>query len=321
MNLADFLKGLADKSILIVGDVMLDEYVKGEVSRISPEAPVPVLDVVSRSVFPGGAANTANNVKSFDVNVYIVGVIGSDDAGRTLAQMLKKSKINVDGLYTDPKRPTTIKTRIMAGNHQIVRIDEEKRNDLDDALIKKILDYVSKLLPDIDAVIISDYNKGVINSRLLDRLIPLIKEHNKPIVVDPKVKDYASYRGVTIVTPSKSEIGQVMGIRLINETSLRNAALKTLNQLECDAVLINLEKDGMCLFEKSGEMTRMPRDAKEVYDVVGVRDVIVSILTLALTNGANMKEACRLANCAAGVISSKVGASAVTIDEIRDNLI
>ena len=320
MNSADYLKGLGDKKILVIGDVMLDEYVNGEVTRISPEAPAPILDLVSRAVFPGGAANTASNVKSFDVDVHIIGVIGDDDAGKRLTTILKKKGINTDGLYTDTGRPTTLKTRIMSGNHQIVRVDEENREDISLELVKKIIAHASKLLPEIDAVIISDYNKGVINHKLLDKLIPVIKESGKPIVVDSKVKDYAGYRGVTVITPSKAELGAATGIRMINQTSLRNAALKALSQLECEAVLANLEKEGVYLFEKNGGLTHMPQKNREVYDVVGVRDAIVSVFTLALTKGASMKEAAKLAGCAAEVVSGKPGSSTITIDEIIENL-
>lgn len=305
--------------ILTIGDVMLDRFIIGTVSRISPEAPVPVVDFASETFKPGGAANAINNIRAFGGDVVATGVIGDDTNGRKLIDLLKQSGINTEGLIVIQNRPTTIKTRIIAGQ-QLVRIDREKRNGIDPECTHQILDFVNKKIDDVDAILISDYDKGVITNKLLEVAIPTIKKYNKPIIVDPKVKHFLDYKGVTIVTPNLKEASAATGISPINETSIRNMGQWLLTQLECDAVLITRGKDGMSLFEKEGNVTHIPTVAREVFDVTGAGDTVTGVVALSLAVGAEMIDAATIANMAAGIVVGKLGTATVTKDELKHHL-
>lgn len=316
MSMKDIISKFKEKSILVLGDMMLDEFIKGGVSRISPEAPVPVVDVDSTYVVPGGAANVVNNLSVLGAKVYVAGAVGKDVEGEKLTDILKEKKVDVSGVMVDKDRPTTLKTRIIAHNQQVVRVDREKRAEIGESTANKLLEYVTSIIPEIDAIVVSDYNKGVATSQLLDEVIKLAKEHKRIITVDPKVQNILNYRGATAVTPNQFEASAVVGISIINETSIRNMGQKLLTMLECDAVLITKGKDGMYLFEKDGNVVHIPAIVQEVFDVTGAGDTVVSTFTLALASGANMIDAAKLSNYAAGVVVRKVGTATVLPEEI-----
>lgn len=306
--------------ILAIGDVMLDRFILGTVSRISPEAPVPVVDLTSETFKPGGAANAINNIRALGGEVIAVGIIGDDVSGKKLIDLLKQSGINTEGIIVIQNRPTIVKTRIIAGQQQIVRIDREKRDGLDNEWVQKILGFVNTKINDIDAILISDYDKGVITNKLLEDVIPLAKKYNKPIIVDPKVEHFLDYKGVTIVTPNIKEASAATGISPINETSIRNMGQWLLTQLECDTVLITRGKDGMTLFENDGAVIHIPTVAREVFDVTGAGDTVTGVVALCLAVDAVMVDAAIIANTAAGIVVGKLGTATATKEELKHQL-
>jgi D-beta-D-heptose 7-phosphate kinase/D-beta-D-heptose 1-phosphate adenosyltransferase len=306
--------------ILTIGDVMLDKFIQGTVSRISPEAPVPVVDLTSETFKPGGAANAINNIKTLGADVIAAGVIGDDVNGRKLIDTLKQSGINTEGFIVIPDRPTTVKTRIMTGQQQIVRIDRERRDSIDYERTHQILDFVNKKIDDVDAILLSDYDKGVITNKLLEGLISLAKKYNKPIIVDPKIEHFMDYKGVTSVISNIKGASAATRISAINETSIRNMGQWILTQLECEYVLITRGKNGMTLFEKNGDVIHIPTVVREVYDVTGVRDTVTSVVALNLAVGAEMVDAATIANMAAGIVIGKIGTATVTKDELMHQL-
>lgn len=322
------------KKILVVGDVILDQYLRGTVSRISPEAPVPiVLQEGSPSYTPGGAANVANNLKSLGGQVTLVGKIGPDEEGRILLKDLKKRKIATAGIFIDKRIPTILKTRIMAHHQQVLRLDREKLQDFgNDLLTDRMVKFIRDHLDDFDAIIISDYGKGVITPTLLSQVCSFAIKKKKIITVDPKVEHFGFYSGVTAITPNKKEtenairdikITHPSGRKLaIHADTLQNdgevdgagqALLKFLN-LEC--LLITLGEQGMRLFERGKKPTHILTKAREVFDVTGAGDTVISVFTLSLTAGAIPREAAELANHAAGIVVGKMGAVAVTPREL-----
>jgi D-beta-D-heptose 7-phosphate kinase/D-beta-D-heptose 1-phosphate adenosyltransferase len=306
--------------ILAIGDVMLDRFILGTVSRISPEAPVLVVDLTSETFKPGGAANAINNIRALGGEVIAVGIIGDDVSGKKLIDLLKQSGINTEGIIVIQNRPTIVKTRIIAGQQQIVRIDREKRDGLDNEWVQNILGFVNTKIKDIDAILISDYDKGVITNKLLEDVIPLAKKYNKPIIVDPKVEHFLDYKGVTIVTPNIKEASAATGISPINETSIRNMGQWLLTQLECDTVLITRGKDGMTLFENDGAVIHIPTVAREVFDVTGAGDTVTGVVALCLAVGAMMVDAAIIANTAAGIVVGKLGTATATKEELKHQL-
>ena len=326
MNIEE-LKGIVeqfkDARVLVLGDLMLDKYIEGTVSRISPEAPVPVVDVISEMFRPGGAANAISNIRALGGSVVAVGVTGDDWNGRKLTELLKQDNVDTEGIIAGKKWQTTVKTRIIAEQQQIVRIDREKRVDMDTEDTKTILDFVNEKIDDVDAILISDYDKGVVTNSLLEYLVPLAKKCGKPVVVHPKVMHFLDYKGVTILTSSIERASTVTGIHQVNETSIRNMGHWLLTQLECEYVLITCGNEGMSLFGKSGEVTQIPAVTEKVYNVTGVGagDTVTSLIALTLASGvANMVNSALLANVAAGVVVEKPGTATLTRDELKDRL-
>lgn len=324
MNIGD-LKKIADRfdqvSILIIGDVMLDEFVETRVARISPEAPVPVAEVVSETFKPGGAANVINNITALGGKVIPVGIIGKDSDGQKLVELLRSEVDTSDGcILVDPERATTVKTRIMCDGHQIVRVDRERTTPLSPQQTERIVDFVLEKTSQVDGFVISDYDKGVVTSRLLEGVIPPTRKHEKPVVVDPKTEHFLDYKGVKVVVPNLKEASEGTGIRYVNETSVINMGQWMLTHLECDSVLITRGKDGMSLFEKEGMVTHIPTLAREVYDVTGAGDTVTSIVAMALAAGAPVLHAAILANCAASIVVSKVGTAALTREELLSRI-
>ena len=333
------LKGIIHKfkraKILIVGDLILDEYIWGNVDRISPEAPVPVVWANKRTYVPGGAANVANNVRSLDGRVCLVGVTGKDENSDVLVSELKLREIDTEGIFIEPKRHTTVKTRILAGHQQVVRVDWEHTDSLPGELNQRIIKFIKKKIDDFDAVIIEDYGKGVINMQLLAELISLGRAYKKIITVDPKEEHFQYYRGVTSITPNRRELENAIrnlkikdttnrfklsNDRLFTDKDIDLAARQILEYLELESILVTLGEHGMQLFERSGHVTHIPTVAQEVFDVSGAGDTVISAFTLGLCCAATKLEAAHIANFAAGIVVGKVGTAVTTRKELLERL-
>jgi rfaE bifunctional protein kinase chain/domain len=308
--------------ILIIGDIMLDRYLWGNVSRISPEAPVPVVEINQEEHLLGGAANVAKNIAALTGKPNLVGVVGKDNFGSTLKAKLKADKFSIAGIFADQSRPTTVKTRIIAHNQQVVRADREKTDEISAGMNKKIAEYIDKCLPGVSGVIISDYGKGVINKNLLEYLITACNERNIFIAVDPKESHFYNYRHVSTITPNHHEAGFVAGKKIKDDETLKEVGWRLLDQLQSRSVLITLGAKGMALFEESSaagkrSLTMIPALARKVFDVTGAGDTVIAALTLAVAAGASLKEAAFIANVAASEVVGEVGTAQVKKDRLK----
>ncbi len=301
--------------VLVIGDLIMDHFIWGKVRRISPEAPVPIVEVTSESLMLGGSANVVNNIHSLGGRSLVAGVIGRDDDGKKLVKALKAKGIPGDGIIVDAMRPTTIKTRVIAHSQQVVRFDREKKDKIDSASTGKVLAYIKKAVRSSDLVVISDYAKGLITEPLVGEVVSVCAGAGVPIAVDPKVEHFNYYRGVTIVTPNNLEASLASGVEITDDASLHRAGEVLFNRLGCEALLITRGEHGMSLFEPGYE-THIPTVAKEVFDVSGAGDTVIGTLALALAAGASFKEAAVLANFAAGVVVGKVGTATLTPAEL-----
>jgi D-beta-D-heptose 7-phosphate kinase/D-beta-D-heptose 1-phosphate adenosyltransferase len=314
--LRKYLSRFSRVRVLVVGDVMLDEYVWGTVSRISPEAPVPVVAVRSETVKVGGAANVAANIASLGGAVSLVGVVGDDVQAERLCRELEGAGVADDGLVRDAGRPTTVKSRVVAGSHHIVRFDRESEAPLSAALRAALLGKVRACLADAEAILISDYAKGIVSPPLVRELLRLAKRHKKLVAVDPKIQHMGLFRGVTVVTPNHHEAAAATGVRIRSEADLLRVGATLLTRLQAQAVLITRGEQGMSLFERGKSVTHIPTFAREVYDVTGAGDTVMAALSLGLAAGADMRQAAILGNYAAGVVVGKRGTATVTREEL-----
>ncbi len=307
----EFLNKFSSTGILVIGDLMVDQYIWGKVKRISPEAPVPVVEVTGENLQLGGAANVANNIISLGGKVFIAGVIGQDDLGKLLINKFAEKGFSTDGIVIDEKRPTTVKTRVIAHSQQVVRFDREVKADISKSTLSLLLDYVKSCLPHIKGIIISDYSKGLITRSLIKK-IREIAGPNKFIAVDPKVGHFEYYRGASLITPNLNEASFGSGIEIVDDETLIAAGSMLLKKLQCKAVMITRGDEGMSLFEKSGRITHIPTCAREVYDVTGAGDTVIATLTLSHAAGAKLTDAAITANHAAGIVVGEVGTSVAT---------
>ncbi|MFA5146134.1 MAG: D-glycero-beta-D-manno-heptose-7-phosphate kinase [Candidatus Omnitrophota bacterium] len=314
------ISNFKDANVLVIGDLILDEFIWGDVSRISPEAPVPVVWVRNESFMPGGASNVANNLRSLGANVHVAGVVGDDERGAILRGELEQRGVNVRGVFTDGSRPTTLKTRVVAHHQQVVRIDKENIEPLDDRMVSRMINYVEETIDRLDAVIIEDYGKGVITPRLLKRIVPLAKARKKIIAVDPKEEHFRYYRGISLITPNNHEAARAVGFEIKDKATLRRAGAALINKIGCKIALITLGEDGMAVFQKSKEMEQIPTVAQEVFDVSGAGDTVIASYTLSLVSGADAIQAAHIANCAAGIVVGKVGIAVVTSAELIERI-
>lgn len=303
--------------ILVIGDLIMDHFIWGKVRRISPEAPVPVVEVTSESIVLGGSANVVNNIHNLGGRAVVTGVIGSDNDGKRLIEMLKEKGIPAEGIIKDARRPTTIKTRIIAHSQQMVRFDREKKDRISPETSARVLSYIKKAVKAADLVVISDYAKGLITQQLVEETNAVCQSLGKPVAVDPKVEHFDYYKGVTIVTPNNLEASQASGVEITDDETLHRAGEVLFNRLGCQALLITRGENGMSLFETASE-THIPTVAKEVFDVSGAGDTVIGTLALALASGADFKEAAVLANFAAGVVVGKVGTATLSQEELHE---
>ncbi|HEY3197115.1 MAG TPA: D-glycero-beta-D-manno-heptose-7-phosphate kinase [Nitrospirales bacterium] len=314
------IKKFKGGKVLVIGDLILDQYIWGPVSRISPEAPVPIVNVSSETMHLGGAANVSNNVRSLGGRVELCGVIGTDDAGRQFTEVLRSHGIGSDGVVTDRDRPTTRKTRIVAHNQQLVRFDVERCHAISGVLEARISRYVAACIRSVSAVVVSDYAKGVITARVMADVIGLADRHKIPVIVDPKVRHIDYYKGVTVLTPNHLEAIQAAGLQGEDENTLLEAGRQLHQRLGCRAVLITRGERGMSLFEGGGHVTHIPTVARQVYDVTGAGDTVVATLALALAAGAPMRQAAQLSNYAAGIVVGMLGTGTVTPAQLQEAL-
>ncbi|MDH4029126.1 MAG: D-glycero-beta-D-manno-heptose-7-phosphate kinase [Nitrospirota bacterium] len=312
-------KNFSNTGILVIGDLMVDRYIWGRVRRISPEAPVPVVEITEENLLLGGAANVAHNVLSLGGKVYIAGVIGRDDTGKILINKLGEKGFNTDGVVIDGDRPTTVKTRVIANSQQVVRFDKEVRTDISRPTNEMILEYVKSCLPEVKGIIISDYCKGLITRKLIKSILDLAGE-KVFIATDPKIGHFDYYRGLSLITPNINEASFGSGIDITDEKTLVAAGKALLNKLLCKAVIITRGDEGMTLFEKNGKITHIPTCAREVYDVSGAGDTVIATLTLCHAAGVKLNDAAIIANHAAGIVVGKIGTAVTTRQEILESM-
>ncbi|MEC4685222.1 MAG: D-glycero-beta-D-manno-heptose-7-phosphate kinase [Nitrospirota bacterium] len=315
MRYNGIFKNFRKKNILVVGDIILDHYIWGLVERISPEAPVPVIDVKDENYTLGGAANVAANIVALGGKATVVGVRGNDVSGEVLHSLLSDHGIDTSGLFSG-KRPTTIKTRVIAHSQQVVRFDREDRRRLDERLFKKIKDFLSSGRDKWDALIISDYKKGVISEKMMSFVAREFKKRGTYVSVDPKVGHFNFYKGVSLITPNTKEASEGTGIEIKDEKSLQKAGKTLLRELRCDSVLITRGEHGMTLFEKGSAINHIPTAAKGAFDVTGAGDTVIATITLAHVSGADLKDAAIISNHAAGIVVGQVGTATATPEQI-----
>jgi D-beta-D-heptose 7-phosphate kinase/D-beta-D-heptose 1-phosphate adenosyltransferase len=307
---------MVGRRVLVVGDVMLDEFIWGKVARLSPEAPVPVVEVSHQTFHLGGAANVAANVRSLGGHAVLAGVVGQDAAAARVREELEAAGIETHLAASDSDRPTTVKTRIIAHHQQVVRADREQSEAIAEPLERDLLERVRRSLPHASALVVSDYQKGVVTPRLMRSLLRLASRRRIPVLVDPKVRHFSLYKGATLVTPNQSEAEQATGMRIFSDGDLDAVGRKILALLGCEAALITRGEHGMSLFRRRKTPLHIATAAREVFDVTGAGDTVIATLALARAAGADLGAAAWLANFAAGVVVGKLGTATVAPQEL-----
>ncbi len=314
-RLKDILARFHKARVLVVGDLVLDEFVWGKAERISPEAPVPVVWAEAQSYMPGGASNVANNIASLAGQAALCGVVGEDSYADVLLGRLRDRGVDTDGILAEAGRPTTVKTRIIAAHQQVVRVDWEKTHPLTDASARRLLEVVRRKMPEVDAVVVEDYGKGVVTPSVLKGVIAAARRHNKIVTVDPKIEHFGYYKGITAMTPNEKEAAAGTGIKITTDADVDKVGRKLLKKSGAQGILITLGEKGMKLY-KGTRVTHIPTVAQEVFDVSGAGDTVIAVFTLALASKVRMEDAAEIANVAAGIVVGKIGVAVVTPDEI-----
>ncbi len=305
-------------SALVAGDIILDEYVWGEVDRISPEAPVPIVTVKKETQLLGGAANVVSNIRSLGGQVFLSGLVGGDERGRKILNLLEERGVPTGGVFIDPRRITTVKTRIVAHSQQVVRFDRENQTSLSQGYADSLISYVRDTIPHADTVVIADYGKGVVTEELVQTVTQIAKQEKKPVLLDPKIGRFHLYRDVTVVAPNSQEASLAAGIEIVDESSLKEVGEKLLDRFNCEVVLITRGENGMALFERGKGPIYVPTTAREVFDVTGAGDTVIGVMALVLGAGASYGEAAEIANYAAGIVVGKVGTETVSPEELKE---
>ncbi len=305
----------AKPNILVIGDLMIDHYLWGSAERISPEAPVQIVDIAKESSVLGGAGNVINNLISLGATVNVASVVGDDEIAKELTIMLKSIGVKTEGLITQHGRKTSKKSRVIAANQQILRYDKESKETISSASVEKIVTAIEKDLFVTDMIILSDYGKGVISDELAQSVIALANKKNIKVLVDPKGTDYSKYRGAHMLTPNKKEASEATNIDIVDDVSLEKALLSLKEQCDLDRSMITLSEDGIAIYD--GEVKRFPTVAQEVFDVTGAGDTVIASIAFALSAGLTVEETARFSNLAAGVVVGKIGSATVTLDEIE----
>lgn len=314
-DIEKFFDNSKNKTIAVVGDVMLDQYFWGDVSRVSPEAPVPVVDIISESYHLGGAANVAQNLLSLGITPFLCGLLGNDNRGNRFIEICDKMNISSDGLYRDDTRITTVKTRVIGNNQQIVRMDREVRKTINEKGENYIYEQI-KNIKTLDGIIFEDYDKGTITKTLISKIIPWAKNNNIPVFVDPKFNNFKNYSGATLFKPNKKETEAGLEVKLNTTEQIRLAGRRLIEELGLENVLITLGADGMMLFEHNGNISSVSTVARKVSDVSGAGDTAIASLAAMFVAGAKLHQAAIIANFAAGAVCEKPGIVAITKEEI-----
>ncbi|MBN1638962.1 MAG: D-glycero-beta-D-manno-heptose-7-phosphate kinase [Ignavibacteriales bacterium] len=305
-----------NKTIAVIGDLMIDGYFWGVVNRISPEAPVSIVEVDEEFFRFGGAANVALNILKLSGIPIPIGVVGNDNNTDIFNSLLYEAGIKKDGIFVDDERPTTCKTRVIAANQQIVRIDKENKHPISDNIQKQIIGFFKKNISSIDGVILQDYNKGVLTKELIQEIIRITNSNNKILTVDPKYDNFFEYKNVTVFKPNKKETESVLGIKIDSQEKLKNAGNELLTRLNAKYILITMGAEGIALFEKDKPLIQIPTKARNVADVSGAGDTVISTLTLALCAGADISEAAYIANYAGGLVCEEVGIVPIELEKL-----
>ncbi len=315
------VKNFSNLNILVIGDIMLDRFIWGEVERISPEAPVPIVKVTKENYTLGGAANVLNNILSLGAKADICGILGNDFFGEFTLELLYNKNINKDGLIVDKNYSTIVKTRVIGQKQQIVRVDRENIKKLNRGIYQKLIDFIEKNIKKYDAVILSDYGKGIVTRSFYNTLLKIVKEHSKILNIDPKQKNMSIYKKPTLLTPNISEASFAAG-RKITLSNINLIGRRLLKKFQSEYLIITLGEHGMAIFDKNlDDFTSIPTVAKEVYDVTGAGDTVISVITLVLAQGENILNSAKLANIAAGIVVAKAGTATVSINELLENII
>jgi D-beta-D-heptose 7-phosphate kinase/D-beta-D-heptose 1-phosphate adenosyltransferase len=310
------LEKFSKLNILVIGDVILDRYWWGDVSRISPEAPVPVVRLKNTSLAAGGAANVAANIAGLGATPILVGIVGDDDGAQQFPGVLAASNVSPDHLVRDSARPTTVKTRVIAHSQQVVRVDQEHADGISEATEEAIVEKLRFEISRADAIAVSDYAKGMLTNRVLTELFRIAGESGKPVLVDPKGKDYLKYKGAALLTPNRREAAEACNFEDQGDV-VNRAGAKLMSDLGLEALLVTEGEEGMTLFRKSQPSIRMAAEARQVYDVTGAGDTVIATFAVAIGAGADVETAARLANVAAGLVVEQVGTTAVTLPALE----
>lgn len=315
-KLEAIFEGMRTKTIMVIGDLMLDHYIWGKVDRISPEAPVPVVDVQEEKFRLGGAGNVASNLLSLGASVIMSGVRGSDKEGDVLLSILRELGVPSDHVLIDSGKGTTVKTRIIAHTQQIARLDREDRSFITEELRHQLINSIQDTIDSIDAIIVSDYAKGVVSRELIHEVVKMKKNNGVLVFVDPKERNFSFYRNVDVITPNVKELSFGAGIKIESYDDILTAARKIKSTLQCDTVLVTRGEHGMSLFDRYDEVVDIPAVARAVYDVTGAGDTVIASFALSLVSGATPREAAIIANTAAGLVVAEVGAASVPWDRL-----
>lgn len=318
----EIVRQFSHQRVIVFGDVMLDEFAWGDVTRISPEAPVPVVEIRRESVHLGGAANVLANLVALGACARVVGVVGRDRAGERLQTELSEAgALRVgESLIVDESRPSTVKTRIIAHNQLVVRADRERRTPVDAQTEGRIISVLRKALKEADAFVVSDYDKGAVTPRILAEILPLARKRGIPVLIDPKIRNFDCYRPATLVTPNHHEAQRLTNTEDETDEGMARAAHLIRKRLECESVLITRGQSGMLLLEADGEPVYVGTVAREVYDVTGAGDTVIATIASALSAKASLLEAAMLANYAAGIVVGKIGTATATADELLGSI-
>ncbi|MCX8056135.1 MAG: D-glycero-beta-D-manno-heptose-7-phosphate kinase [Ignavibacteria bacterium] len=320
-RLNEIFSKFQNNRIAVIGDLMLDVYIWGKVARISPEAPVPVVEVQEESYRFGGAANVGMNIKSLGGKPILIGVIGYDREGTIIDALMEENDFEKEGIFYDEDRPTTVKTRIIAHNQHVVRIDKEDKRDISNEIEEKILNYLNQNKTNINAIILEDYNKGMLTKNLIHKVIEFAKSNNMIITVDPKFDNFFEYKNVTVFKPNRKETEDALGIRLDSEERVLEAGKLLKEKLNPQYLLLTRGEKGMTLFNEDSSVLNIPTRARKVADVSGAGDTVIATLTMALAAGANIEEAATIANLAAGLVCEEVGVVPVDRELLYQTLV
>jgi rfaE bifunctional protein kinase chain/domain len=320
-RLQEIKNNFEGKKVAVVGDLMLDGYFWGDVSRISPEAPVPIVEVDKEFFRFGGAANVATNIEHLNGTAIPFGVVGSDNDSKIIRSLLKDQQITDNGIIEDAGRSTTVKVRVIADNQHVVRIDRESKEYINKSTEEELIGRFSEYISDLDAVILQDYNKGVLTENVIKNIIRIARDNNIIISVDPKFNNFFYYKNVTVFKPNRKETEDILGIKLNNDKNITEAGIKLIEELKAEYLLITLGEKGISLFDRKHQEKRLATKARKVADVSGAGDTVISTLTMALSAGANITEAAYLANYAGGLVCEEIGIVPIEHDNLFDHLI